>query len=273
MIKLSKRIIPVVALFLIFGAVIGPTLFFGPFRERIKGSDFENETTQVERISQQLVALEVTMLARLNKIEQQMASASARSLPSEGEELRLLQEISHHASDGETQALMGSLDRYLEKFGGSQNASLIEKMRHEIAVIGKPMPKDWELKYVFQGPPDGGLGNDGLQVLLFWEEWCPHCRLEAPRMQEMYESLSPLGVNMVGLTEVNGESTIEKVYAFLVEKELDYPVIQVGSRLKNQFNVSGVPAAAIVADSQIVWRGHPARLTEELIRDMMNSES
>lgn len=273
MIKLGKRIIPIVALFLIFGAVIGPTLFFGPFRERIKGSDLKDETTQVERISQQLAALEATILARLNKIERQMASASAQPMQSEGEELRLLQEISHHASDGETQALMRSLDRYLEKFSASQNASLVEKMRHEVAVVGKPAPEDWELKYVFQGPPDGGLVNDGLQVLLFWEEWCPHCRLEAPRIQEMYETLRPLGVNMVGLTEVNGESTIEKVYAFLVEKELDYPVVQVGSRLKNQFNVSGVPAAAVVADGQIVWRGHPARLTEELIRGMMNSES
>jgi hypothetical protein len=35
------------------------------------------------------------------------------------------------------------------------------------------------------------------------------------------------------------------------------------------FNVSGIPAAAIVKDGKIVWRGHPARLKPENIDKML----
>ena len=31
------------------------------------------------------------------------------------------------------------------------------------------------------------------------------------------------------------------------------------------FGVSGIPAAAVVKDGKVVWRGHPGRLTEQMI--------
>ena len=36
--------------------------------------------------------------------------------------------------------------------------------------------------------------------------------------------------------------------------------------MSQHFNVSGIPAAAVVKDGKIVWRGHPARLTDEMIQ-------
>jgi hypothetical protein len=35
------------------------------------------------------------------------------------------------------------------------------------------------------------------------------------------------------------------------------------------FNVSGIPAAAVVKDGVVVWRGHPARLNNDILTGML----
>ncbi len=140
MISLWKRVLPVVVLFLTFAAVIGPTLFFGPLSDNFRKSKAGRGSEEFEKLSAQLSKLELTLLHRLDEIERGFDSSEPRPIVSEGEELRLLQEISHHASKGDMEFLGQSLDRYLEKFGASENASLIEKMRHEVAAVGKPVP-------------------------------------------------------------------------------------------------------------------------------------
>jgi hypothetical protein len=36
--------------------------------------------------------------------------------------------------------------------------------------------------------------------------------------------------------------------------------------MSTYFGVRGIPAAAVVKDGQIVWRGHPARITEDMLK-------
>ena len=36
--------------------------------------------------------------------------------------------------------------------------------------------------------------------------------------------------------------------------------------LSQHMNVSGIPAAAVVKDGVVIWRGHPARLDETVLR-------
>ncbi len=40
-------------------------------------------------------------------------------------------------------------------------------------------------------------------------------------------------------------------------------------KLTEYFNVSGIPAAAVVKDGKIVWRGHPIRLTDEMLKNWL----
>ena len=51
----------------------------------------------------------------------------------------------------------------------------------------------------------------------------------------------------------------EEVMSFLQDKKVSYPNAKENGKLSSHFNVSGIPAAAVVKDGKIVWRGHPAR--------------
>jgi thiol-disulfide isomerase/thioredoxin len=141
--------------------------------------------------------------------------------------------------------------------------SLQRRTAPEIAVIGRkvtsakvsPEIKDW---YV-----DGQVDLDsGVTLVVFWEIWCPHCKREMPELVELYNKKSDDGLKILGLTRLTKSSTEEKVRAFVDEHDLNYPVAKESGKVAPLFNVSGIPAAAVVKDGEIVWRGHPNGLTE-----------
>ncbi len=71
---------------------------------------------------------------------------------------------------------------------------------------------------------------------------------------------------MVGLTKITRSATEEKVNEFIKENKLGYPTAKEGGDLSKAFNVSGIPAAAVVKGGKIVWRGHPGRLNDDMIK-------
>ena len=71
---------------------------------------------------------------------------------------------------------------------------------------------------------------------------------------------------MIGLTKITRNSTEEQVTAFIKEKDVQYALAkEQGDSMSKRFGVSGIPAAAVVKDGKVVWRGHPARLKDEMI--------
>ena len=58
----------------------------------------------------------------------------------------------------------------------------------------------------------------------------------------------------------------ESVRSFIEDNGLDYPMAKETGALADYFNVKGIPAAALVKEGKIVWRGHPMRLTDEMLR-------
>ena len=71
---------------------------------------------------------------------------------------------------------------------------------------------------------------------------------------------------------VTKSATDDGVAEFIKENNLTYPVAkeQDGS-LSSRFGVRGIPAAAVVQNGKVVWRGHPARLTDQMIEGWLNS--
>ena len=78
---------------------------------------------------------------------------------------------------------------------------------------------------------------------------------------------------MVGLTKITKSATEEKVTSFIDEQKVTYPMAKEGGNgaASKAFNVSGIPAAAVVKDGKIVWRGHPGRLSNELLDTFLES--
>ena len=114
------------------------------------------------------------------------------------------------------------------------------------------------------------MSDGSATMLVFWEEWCPHCKREVPKIEGMHTKYKARGLNVVGLTKVTRSSTDEKVTSFMQEKGVTYPVAKEdGDNLSKRFGVRGVPAAAIVQAGKVVWRGHPARISDGMIEKIL----
>ena len=58
---------------------------------------------------------------------------------------------------------------------------------------------------------------------------------------------------------------------FLAQVQVDYPIAKVNSSLAQYFSIGGIPAAAVVKDGKIVWRGHPVRISDKMLKDWLAS--
>ena len=157
----------------------------------------------------------------------------------------------------------------LEKFKDVPPAvAAAKEIRGEIELIGKPStPLKVDKWFVGEANMDDGKAT----VLVFWEVWCPHCRREVPKLQATYEKYNKRGLNLIGVTQVNNGKTDDEVMAFIDEQKVSYPTAKTGADIPNHYNVNGVPAAAVVKDGKIVWRGHPAQLSDDLIEGWLGS--
>jgi hypothetical protein len=70
----------------------------------------------------------------------------------------------------------------------------------------------------------------------------------------------------VGVTRLTKNSTEETVKSFIAENSVSYPMAQENGELADYFGVRGIPAAAVVKNGKVVWRGHPARINDEMLK-------
>ena len=89
----------------------------------------------------------------------------------------------------------------------------------------------------------------------------------------MEEKYKPKGLQVLGVTRITKTATEDSVKSFIAESGVKLPDRQ-GERatLAEYFDVKGIPAAAIVKDGKIVWRGHPMRLTDDLLATLLVAE-
>ena len=142
-------------------------------------------------------------------------------------------------------------------------------LERELSVFGKPAPSSLgEVTWLNKPSTEIDLSS-GTTFIVFWEVWCPHCVREVPELQKTFEKYSGKGLQMVGLTKMSRGVTEEKVTSFLSSKSVSYPVAKEDGTISKHFAVGGIPAAAVVKDGKIVWRGHPARLTDKQLEEWL----
>jgi len=193
--------------------------------------------------------------------------------------------IQNDAARDEATALYGKVDALIaagkldeanqtvaafnEKFAGTQAAGWTRSLTRELEVVGKPVPTDWAIEKWYQGESDVNLDSGRTTVLIFWESWCPHCRNEVPKLQTLHDEYKNKGLQMLGVTRITKSATEKSVTDFIEQSGVLYPIAKETGALADYFNVKGIPAAAIVKGGKIVWRGHPQRLTKELLDALM----
>ena len=175
----------------------------------------------------------------------------------------LLREIRQLAGQGKAEQAKAKLQTLSADYGSTRAARAARSVRQELELIGSDAPADYHVKRWLQGEVE--LPPETPTLLVFWEVWCPHCRSEAPKMQAMYDNLKDKGLQVVGMTRITRSATEKKVMDFLQQQNISYPVAVVDHPVNQAFNVRGIPAAAVVKNGKIIWRGHPARLSEDTI--------
>jgi thiol-disulfide isomerase/thioredoxin len=136
----------------------------------------------------------------------------------------------------------------------------------------KPAPRDvvgtevdhLPVKKWLQGEEAVG---DGPTLLVFWEVWCGYCRREVPKLQALHTEDN--GVEVVGLTRMTKGVHEDKVVEFIEAQGVSYPIGVSTGELARALEVRGIPAAALVKDGIVVWRGHPGELSDEALQQLL----
>jgi thiol-disulfide isomerase/thioredoxin len=232
-------------------------------------TDPGNLEARVKALETRLANMEKMLNQRLASIEGKLRNAGNAPNPLEGEAQQAYTNISRLAAEGKMTEAKTEMDNFMKKYGSTEIAKRARKLNDELSVVGKDAPAEWGIDKWYQGESDVDLAGDKTTLLVFWEVWCPHCQREVPKMEALFESLKGDGLQVVGLTRITKSATDEKVANFIKEKEIGYPIAKENGSISQYFNVSGIPAAAVVKDGKVVWRGHPARLNETMIKGWM----
>lgn len=213
--------------------------------------------------------------ARVKALEDKVATLekSAPKLPADPnspEELaasKLMEEVQAALKANDYATAKTKVAELTGKYATTRAGKAATRMKAEIDVVGidaKPI----EVEKWFQGEAD--LSDSEATLLVFWEQWCPHCKREMPKMQPLAEKYKSKGLQVVGLTKVTKSATEEGVMTFLRENGIKFPVAkEKDGSMSAAYAVTGIPAAAVVKDGKVVWRGHPAKLTDEVLDSLL----
>lgn len=150
-----------------------------------------------------------------------------------------------------------------DHFQATDASSRASRRLDEIALLGQPAP-ELEAPSWFTHPPKNKVSTATLVV--FWEVWCPHCQRELPKLEGLSKRLGPEGLEIVAVTRMTRGVTAETVSDFIRTNRLTYAIGREDGHLAEAFHVAGIPAAAVVKDGVIVWRGHPADLDDAKLK-------
>ena len=248
----------ILALLAVVAIVVSPVLS--------QDSDAQQLEARVKALENRIATLERTLAQRLTAIERKVAQGGAAAQAVDPKAEAAYAEVSQLMAAGDYEQAKTKMAAFMKTYGSTTTAKKARRTYQELSVIGKTAPAEWKIEKWYQGEEDVDLSSGKTTLLVFWEEWCPHCKREVPKMQAYYNDLKGDGLQVVGLTKITRSSTDEKVSSFIADKQITYPVAKETGELTQYFNVSGVPAAAVLKDGKVVWRGHPAQLNEAKLK-------
>lgn len=201
------------------------------------------------------------VLAELRKTD----AAPYAWTPDEEAAMDLYRQASALAADNHAPEAIARLNDLIARYPSTRAVSAAKRLLAELQVIGIH-PKPLSDVQWFQG--NATWESARVTIAVFWEVWCPHCKREVPKLQETYEAWRKRGLQVVGLTKLSRGKTQQEVMDFVAENHIQYPIGWEGDAAvhSEEFGVSGVPAVGVVRDGVVVWRGHPAQITEEMIK-------
>jgi len=254
----------------LFSSLVLPTADAG-WRHNDLEAQLAQQQVQIAMLEAKIVRLDLQIDALQQYLATQQA-AEMMAVPSveagennEAVASSLLQDAQQHLNSNNSDAARELLEIIEANHGQTRSASRAQRYLKELRTVGLVVPTTWSdnIDTWFQGSANL---TEGTVLVVFWEEWCPHCKRELPELNETLDTLGPEGLQIVGLTRLTRDRSQEAVQQWMAEAGVQVPVAKEDGSLAEYFNVSGIPAAAVIQDGTIVWRGHPGRLNNTLLR-------
>ena len=90
------------------------------------------------------------------------------------------------------------------------------------------------------------IGNKPV-MLIFWASWCPSCKTEVPKINQLAEKFRGRGMEFIAVN-VGYNDSVERAQAFARANGMRYPAYFDGSgKVSEQYQLLGVPTI-IIAD-------------------------
>ena len=225
---------------------------------------------QADRVSElearlsDMQAQQDSLLVERDLLQQKLDVCRGDPSENEAAAVALHEQVVDAHQQWDIEAARESLGKLLEFYPNTNAGRVIQRRVPDLEVMGEAAPP---LDNVTWLNTPGAYGE--ITVVYFLEEWCPFCRDELPHYTEKAAELKERGVQVIGLTEISRTSTLEKLSALLEETGTRFPVGQVADRtIHDAYNVDGIPAAAVVMDGTIVWRGGARQLNWERLAQL-----
>ena len=116
------------------------------------------------------------------------------------------------------------------------------------------------------------MGQGDLTILIFGKFGAHTANGDSHYQYYIRKIYSDRGLKVVGFTKLSRGKTEDEVKTFLSENGISFPIAKESGDFSDSFNVSGIPAAAIAQNGTVIWRGHPARITDEMLEAWLEAD-
>jgi thiol-disulfide isomerase/thioredoxin len=129
----------------------------------------------------------------------------------------------------------------------------------------------WTAEAWVQGEP-ATLESFAGQTLgiYFFATWCPHCAEELPFVLDLAQRYAPQGLALVGVVNHSKGQTVDSVKAYLVEKQIAFPVLMDPGVTMSSYGAPTIPHLVLVdREGKLRWRDNPSNLADWTIDTLL----
>ncbi|GAB1594697.1 TlpA family protein disulfide reductase [Lysobacter claricitrinus] len=143
-----------------------------------------------------------------------------------------------------------------------QNRTLRSSFASFVEESARPNVGDWmpvvAARDAAGAPHVLGAPRDRMQVLYFFEPWCPHCLATAPTVRRLEAAIARehLQVEMLG---ISGASAAERA-SYVSEQRFGFPIVPSTPRIGSLFRVHAIPLIVVLDRDGRVAYAHAGEL-------------
>ena len=144
--------------------------------------------------------------------------------------------------------------------------------------VGDPAPKLQVGEWV-QGEPVREFDANHVYIVEFWATWCGPCRASIPHLNELAEKFKNKGVIAIGQDVWEEDHSAVAPFVKKMGDKMTYRVTldngtgragDMSDTWMKAAGQNGIPTAFVInKQGRIAWIGHPMRLTEQLLEEIL----